>query len=310
MIWKASWGRKRAVTAGAKTRREKERGSALVIAILLMVIISLMGLAFALVADTENKISFNERSSTQALYVAEGTVRLVKQWFDDPNSGYLVPTTSQVDRSLRYVDNDGDGTYQLYTTAPAPWNVTYRSDLFGKPYRGSPDQSFEGTQSNPDVRISQTGSAGEKNFLTNLNNTLFPAFPSPNLRARIRQIDIYAPPIISVSGQRTRFGIGTILVTAGIYEYPGTASEKQIAERVVKAVINETPYPGPLGPLQSCGPLNFSGGSLQPHWGVVTASGDMTLQNNIDSKVQSSVPSSGVLPNQTFPRRGKIAPRD
>src|SRR5437667_11317642 len=89
------------MTGAAGARRKREAGSALVVAILIMVIMSLMGLAFALVADTENRISVNERHQAEALYAAEGTVRLVKGWFDNPSlsTGHRVPPLTQVNRT-------------------------------------------------------------------------------------------------------------------------------------------------------------------------------------------------------------------
>src|SRR5262245_8211716 len=155
--------------ASARTGAD-ERGSALIIAILIVVIMSLMGLAFALVAETENKISVNQRHQGQALYVAEGAVRTVKSWFDDPEvaTGFLVPTAAQVDRTHRWVDDDNDGTLEPYAGATPPWNVIYKQaddDLFDKPYRGKPVDSFEGSQTQPDLRISASGSAGEIAYL-------------------------------------------------------------------------------------------------------------------------------------------------
>ena len=61
-----------------------ERGSALVLAVLVMAILTLLGLSYLLMADTENKIAENERLSAQALYFAEGVTREVKRWFDRP----------------------------------------------------------------------------------------------------------------------------------------------------------------------------------------------------------------------------------
>jgi len=275
-----------------------ERGSALILAILIVVIMSLMGLAFALVAETENKISVNERHQGQALYVAEGAVRCVKSWFDDPGAtGFVVPTTSQVNRSLRFVDDDSDGTYVAYASAPTgppAWNVLYKQDtglLFDKPYRGVPMESFEGTQSNPDLRISALGSAGEKAYLTTLNNTLFPNFPNGHQRALVTQIDVYSPPLLYVAGSRVRYGIATVLVTVGMFDNAGTAAPVQVGERVVKATINEVPYTGagPQGPLQSCVNIDVNG-NFGVHWGTVTSAGDSILDNNIDQKIHSSIP--------------------
>ena len=271
-----------------------ERGSALVLAVLIMAILSLMGLAFSLTADMEGKISVNSRQSSQALYVAEGTAWLVKSWFEDPTaaSGWLVPTTSQVNRTLRWVDHDNDGTFQAYSTAPAPWNVVYRNgtnDLFERPYRGNPALSLQGSEDHPDVRISVTGSSNEQSFLTSLNNALYPSFPAPMTRARILQIDVFGPPVIDIAGQKVRYGIGSVVVRAGIFEAAGTAAERQVSERLVRAVINEVPYVGPAGPLQSCTRLEVNG-NFEAHWGKVTAGTTLDLPASIDNKVDSSVP--------------------
>ena len=89
------------------------------------------------------RIARNQRESTQALFAAEGGVRIVKKWFDTPSgsAAYLVPTTSQMDRNHRFVDDDYDGTYGPYVSAIPPFNVIYRqgtNDPFERPYRGTP----------------------------------------------------------------------------------------------------------------------------------------------------------------------------
>src|SRR5262249_51200755 len=154
--------------------------------------------AFALMADVEGKISVNDRQAAQALYVAEGGTWLVRNWFEDPTgTGYLVPTTSQVNRTARWVDDDYDGTYEAYTAVSAPWNVTYRqgtNDLFQKPYRGTPSLALVGNEAHPDVLISASGSANEQAFLGTVNDTLFPNFPSVKQRALITEIRVFGPP--------------------------------------------------------------------------------------------------------------------
>lgn len=260
-----------------------------------MVIMTLLGLAFVLAGQTESRIAVNQRNGQQALQVAESGVRMVKKWFDVPTgtTSYLVPTTSQMDRNQRWVDDNNDGVYGLYSTAAAPYDVIYRSttnDPFEKPYRGSPALAFMGTEAHPDITISESGGSGETTYLATLNSTLFSNFPSPGQQGRIARIDVYSPPIISIGGVLTRYGIATIKVTAGVYEFVGTASERRIATRVVKAVINEAPYTGPGGPLQSGTGINMNG-NFAPHWGKVTAKTIIDLPNgNLDGKVDSSIP--------------------
>ena len=82
--------------------RRGEEGSALILAALVTVILSLLGLSYLMMAQTENTIAENERNSAAALYVAEAGARLVVGWFNDPTAtGYLVPTLADLDRERR-----------------------------------------------------------------------------------------------------------------------------------------------------------------------------------------------------------------
>src|SRR5215813_6475600 len=89
--------------------RRGEEGSALILAALVTVILSLLGLSYLMMAQTENTIAENERNSSAALYVAEAGARLVVGWFNDPTAtGYLVPTLADLDRSKRIFDHDNN----------------------------------------------------------------------------------------------------------------------------------------------------------------------------------------------------------
>ena len=156
-----------------------------------------------------------------------------------------------------------------------------------KPYRGSPSLAFMGNEAHPDIVIGETGGSGETAFLSTLNATLFASFPTPGQQGRIAKIEVYGPPMISIGGNLTRYGIATIKVTAGIYEFVGTASERRIATRIAKAVLNEAPYTGPNGPLQSGVGIDMSG-NFAPHWGKVTAVSSLGIPNLL-SKVDSGV---------------------
>ena len=47
-------------------KRSSERGSALVISVLVMAIMTLLGISFLMMAETENQIAENEKLSAQA----------------------------------------------------------------------------------------------------------------------------------------------------------------------------------------------------------------------------------------------------
>lgn len=284
--------------------RRREEGSALILAALVTVILSLLGLSYLMMGQTENTIAENERNSAAALYVAEAGARLAIGWINDPTStGYLVPALANLDRTKRIFDHDdntgtarvqaasGDATRPLYKDATVTASL-----VFDRPYRSALADTFLGVETGtdpqsafatmgPDVIVNSA-------FLTTINDALFPNFPSPFLRARITRIELYQPPILSIGGNETRMGVATVKVTAGVFQYPGTASERQIATRIVKAVVNEIPVPGPVGPLQSCSGLAYNG-DFKIHWGTGTSVGGANipaLGGSFDGKVLTGLP--------------------
>src|SRR5262245_11718310 len=288
-----------AMTETRSRHDEGEQGSALIIATLVTVILALLGLSYLMMAQTENTIAENERNAATAMYVAEAGARLVVSWFNDPTStGYLVPTVGNVDRTLRVFDHDDNpGTARVLgasgnATQPIYKDATFTaSGIFDRPYRSALANTFYGVETGADAAFPTAGPdlVVSAAHLSTINNTLFPNFPKPNLLARITHIEVYGPPEASIGGAVTRLGIATIKVTAGVFMYPGTADERQIATRVVKAVINEIPVPGPVGPLQSWAALSCTG-SFEIHWGTGSALASANLPSNLDGKVPTSIP--------------------
>jgi hypothetical protein len=82
--------------------------------------------------------------------------------------------------------------------------------------------------------------------------------------------------------------MATVKVTVEIVK-TGGASSSIIATRIVKAVLNETPYPGPFGPLQSCDDLAFNG-TFAPHWGSVTSVGSPAVAVGANNKIPLGLP--------------------
>jgi hypothetical protein len=282
--------------------RTDEQGSALVIAILVTAILSLLGISFLLMADTENKIAQNEAWSAQALSFNEGVVREVKRWFDRPPYGAYggtnlsQPTTGAMDRQHRMIDTDGDGPTAPVAADGSATNPYYKwgvdldgdgnDDIFDKPYRGGAANTLLGTEAGPDVIISRANGGAQQTLLDALATKIAPSFPSPNgVQARVDEIDVYEPPYINISGTWTRFGMATVKVAVSIYKTAGSTTQT-LASRTVKAVLNETPYPGPYGPLQSCAQLNWNG-DFHVHWGTSTAVGNINPKGN---KLPNSIP--------------------
>ncbi len=266
-----------------------ERGSALVLAVLVMAILTLLGLSYLLMADTENKIAENERLSAQALYFGEGVTREVKRWFDRPpysptgDANLSQPTTAVMRRTWRRIDVDGPGPAAEVAADGTTANPYYKvgvdrdgdgaDDIFDKPYRPLLNDMFVGTADGPDIRMDRTVDAATATFLDGLSEKVMPGFPSAaaGILTRIYRIEIYAPPYLDAGGGNwTRFGVATVRTRVQILRNPGGPGEQILADRTVTAVLNETPAAGAFGPLHSCDELAW-GNAFKVHWGTATA---------------------------------------
>ncbi|MFZ2490382.1 MAG: hypothetical protein WA208_02760 [Thermoanaerobaculia bacterium] len=266
-----------------------DKGSALLVSLMVMVGLSLLGLGFVAVSETESAISVNERNSIEVLSRAETGVKLVVEWFQDPqwaeDNGLMPPN---------------DGTYPNITIERDPGTEDYgeykeanRSRFCDRPYKEVAIDRFYGDERRSDIIINSTTgiSSGGNDFLADLNEALF----GNDDGGRISEIRIYAPPIIGgvltartgetvaanggffVGG--TRYGLCTIKVTA--QKLRGT---QVVAERSVKVVLSEWPFPGPQGPIQSNASID-TGGNFGVHWGKITA-----METLEDSRATTSLP--------------------
>lgn len=269
-----------------RPQRSGQRGSALVIAILVSVILALLGISFLLMGETEARIALNEKRSAQALHLAEAGARAVKRWFDHPGDSLGFPPANAVDRTLRRIVDETD-PYEPSAALPADGVIGSRpyykqgvdldsdgqDDLFDRPYRPGALHALMGTEEGPDLRIDEDGPVARA-FLDDLTRAVASGFPHEGggVYARIARIDLFAPPYVEVAGTWNRYGLATVKVLARIYA-PAPEGERVVAEREVEAVFSETPYHGPRGPLHSCDSLTFTSSAvdLALHWGVATA---------------------------------------
>ena len=286
----------------------RDRGTALVIVVLVTAILTLLGVAFLFMADTENRIAENERLSSRSLYFAEGVAREVKRWFDRPpyttsgGANLSRPTTDVVDRTLRSIDPDGAGPAAGVAADGSAARPYYKGgidrdrdghdDIFDRPYRGDPADAFLGTPMGPDIRIDRAASAAATAFLDALAETIAPesAGGAADDRPRIKTIDVYAPPYLSAGGGVwRRFGVATVRVRVQILRHPGTESESVLADRSVGMVLNEAPFAAAFGPLHACDELVWAN-SFKVHWGVATATMGAALPSGPESGMPRGIP--------------------
>lgn len=279
--------------------RSGERGSALIVAVLISVILALLGMSYLLIAETENRIAKNEKLAAQVDYVAEAGIRAVKRWFDYPGTTLVFPPSAAVDRTRRVILDEID-PYDPADAMPADGVVgsrpyykqaidldgDLREDLFDRPFRGGLQHELMGTETGPDMLIDETAGAAARTFLERLTDVLLGDFPAEpgGARARITRIAIHAPPYVLRAGSWSRNGLATVRVTAMVAGPDGSV----LAERETVVVLSEIPYRGAYGPLHSCGDLTFTGDPLSVYWGAMTAEQGMTLTS--EAAISRSVP--------------------
>lgn len=257
-----------------------ERGSALLVTLMVMVGLSLLGLGFVAVSETESAIASNERNSTQTLQVAEAGAKAVVDWFQDPAWALaqgLMPandTTCSTSPCIKAIRKLGAGpTYELNQY----YKPTTGQLLFDKSFR-TDDGKFFGSEDNPDILINDKTAA---TFLAQLNirlfNTTVPATMPSGLTSstactscdntqggRITEIRIYAPPTdggttnsqatwttaagiqpVSAGGVAftkggSRFGIATVRVTAIKYTDPQCGPFKSGCKAIAQRTVKFT----------------------------------------------------------------------
>src|SRR5216684_4219857 len=264
-------------------KRLRQRGSALLASLMVIVGLSLLGLAFVAISETESAISINERNHTQTVALAESGARLVVQWFQFPDQMLtlnLVPANTNAFKTQRVIGS--------YTGYYKPDVTTKLCDL---PFGPLNDDEFYGAEDSPDVIIDRTTAAG-RTFLDALNTKMLGAEGTvdPRPAGELTIIKIYAPPLVGGALTApnpphffqggTRYGVATILARAEKFDRPASiASRRSIALAECRIVVSQFPLPTPGGPLQSATDL-ATNGNFNVHWGLVSSQQSLNLQKD------------------------------
>src|SRR6266498_1399286 len=67
-----------------RRNRKSNRGSALLVSLMVIVGLSLLGLGFVAISETESAIAKNEQNALQTQAIAEAGAKMVVEWFQDP----------------------------------------------------------------------------------------------------------------------------------------------------------------------------------------------------------------------------------
>ena len=287
-----------------------ERGSALVLAMLVAFVLTLLGISFLWFAETERFIAKNEQLAVQARYLANGGVRIAKRWFDTPGNAPLFPPIGAVDRSQRLVDRDGDGPLAPETLGGSltPYKQAIdldgdtTDDIFRRPFRGGDVHTLLGTEAGPDMVIDYDLDAS-RTFLDELSLAIAPELAAGCLQGRIARIEFFGPRYVSDGVNWVRMGMGRMRVTSQLRRCEGGDTSgiaagdiddpingpqfeglsRVVAERTVQVALNEMPYRGAFGPLHSCAGIDWSE-DFGARWGAVTSmtGGDLPDPDPLD----------------------------
>ena len=264
-------------------RRFQQKGSALLASLMVIVGLSLLGLAFVAISETESAISINERNHSQTVALAEAGARMCVQWFQNPTgmlAQNLMPANDVALKTSRDV-----GAYSGFYKAGG-------GDLLcDLPFGPADNDKLYGAEDSPDVLIDRNTTQGST-FLDTFNNNVFGAEPASAARVagEITEIRIYAPPIqgatlvpaapphFYVGG--TRYGVATIMARAEKFDRPSTQTgRRSLARAECRIVVSQFPLPAPGGPLQSQSAL-VTNGNFNVHWGLVSSQSSLDLKKD------------------------------
>ncbi|MEK6373072.1 MAG: pilus assembly PilX N-terminal domain-containing protein [Acidobacteriota bacterium] len=281
------------------------RGSALLVSLMVIVGLSMLGLGFVAISETETAIAKNQQNVLQTQAIAEAGAKVVVEWFQDPVWGQLNaalpannvavnPNLNAIKVTRVFPNPDGyTGVYKPLTTMR----------LFDKPYRPDKQHRLYGDENTGDIVINSTT---DLTTINNFNTALLGPNPDDRRTGEVTEIRVYAPPIVGgtliTNGAATnpdgtpqqfwsggeRYGVATIKVTAQQFRDPNlTGAAKYAASNIlsthnVRLVVGEIPLPIPGGPIQSNTAISF-GGDFIVHWGNETSTGDLDNKRNPSS---------------------------
>jgi Tfp pilus assembly protein PilX len=283
-----------------------EKGIVLLIALMVLIMLTLMGLAAVLTGTTDVQIAANESHSTQALYLAEAGVGQVKSWFENPasfsppagsytldaNNSMGIYTFPQQFFSKRRTDVHGAPNYlnsanlsqftDINNSGSIDSNDANNANDDGKPT----DQNTARTGDHPVLSIKAPpetgGTAAADTYLNDPATGLFKALAG---MGRVTVLEVY-PPMLN-----TNFAIVRVKAVDAVG-----------ATRTIEQEIGPSLNFAVTAAVMSGGAAGW-GGNAAIHWGNIDVNGNAT-GGNLETKAQDQwwgLHATGTVSGVTLP---------
>jgi hypothetical protein len=265
-----------------RRNRKNDRGSALLVSLMVMVGLSLLGLGFVAISETESTIAKNQSQALQTLTIAEAGAKMVVEWFQDPqwainNAGMPGNANCANFGATPCSANGSPGQFMKTVRTVGDYVGVYKptagTKICDKPYRPSNNDRLFGDEDHADLIINAT-TVGQAQMNT-INDVLLGPNADDKIAGEVTEVRVFAPPIVGGTlvngfwGGGQRYGVATIRVTAQQFRDPVTHSGV-ISSHTVRVVVGELPLPIPAGPIQGNASVSF-GGDFFVHWGMETS---------------------------------------
>src|SRR5207244_3268434 len=160
----------------SRRNRRHSRGSALLVSLMVIVGLSLLGLGFVAISETETAIAKNQQNALQTQAIAEAGARMVVEWFQDPlwsETNAALPLNNNAVITNVAIPAVGAIKTTRVITGGQPYNGRYKpistQHLCDKPYRPDNDNRLFGDEDHADITINRTTNAA---MVDTFNNKL------------------------------------------------------------------------------------------------------------------------------------------
>lgn len=229
-----------------------ERGGALIVVMVVLVALTMLGLLGLTFTVREINGSGDHKGYQQAVYMAEGAINQVINWFQAPSSF----------TDSGNFQNGYSGTAASFFAKRMRSNTNYLDDN-----RAS---QFTGTLASPDLGYDSTN-LDDNTFLNNATTGVLKDFATIG---KITQLLVYAPP-----------------ATGNVATVRATAQSLSGRSSTIEVVLGPSAFAGVRGAIESKSGAQW-GGNFEIHWGDIFVLGNMELPSPISNKVPSRDPTA------------------